>query len=201
MNTATTHTRENSSNHVQATSRKEMKMNGRTSHATHAIHASHAPPTTGATLENFGSVWTGWEFFADISRQHLAAAMNSTSALYRGRENLRKIQQETAHQASVRYGEAAQKLSGHCQLSDVLPIQSELLRGDLQSAGQYWQQMMAAALQTQKEMMTSMSGMLDADKVVGVKSALEVFQAAIPALASSFFVNESNRQNEYQHDS
>lgn len=120
--------------------------------------------------------------------------------MYRGIENFRRIQQETAHQASVRHGDAAEKLFGPCQPSDLLPIQAELLRGDLQSAGQYWQQLMAAAMETQREMVASMGRMLDSEKGGGVKSALDVFQATIPALASSFFVTGSNRQSEQQHD-
>jgi hypothetical protein len=45
---------------------------------------------------------------------------------------------------------------------------------------------MAAAKETQREMVVSMSRMLDSEKGGGVKSALDVFQATIPALASSF---------------
>lgn len=48
--------------------------------------------------------------------------------------------------------------------------------------------------------MTSMSRMIDSENNAGVKSALEAFQATVPALASSFFVTGSNRQSEQQHD-
>ena len=194
MSTATSHTSENLSSPSHATYRKDVKMNERT---------SRPSPTSSRAHEDAGNDRTPWNFLADIGRQQLAVATKITSAMYRGSENLRKIQQETAHQASVRHGEAAEKLFGPCQPSDLLPIQSELLRGDLQSAGQYWQQLMAAAMQTQGEMVASMSRiMLDSQKGGGVKSALDVFQATIPALASSFFVTGFNRQDEqqqYQH--
>jgi len=169
-------------------------MNERTS------HTSHASTTSSAAYENSGNVQTLWDFLADMSRQQLAAATESASAIYRGSENLRRIQQETAHEASVRHGEAAEKLFGHCQPSELLAIQSELLRDDLQSAGQYWQQLAVAAMQTQKEMMTGMSRMLNAENGGGVKLPLDIFQATLPALGS-FFVTGSNRQSEQQHDS
>ncbi len=192
MSTATSHTSENLSSPSHATYRKDVKMNERT---------SRPSPTSSRAHEDAGNDRTPWNFLADIGRQQLAVATKITSAMYRGSENLRKIQQETAHQASVRHGEAAEKLFGHCQPSDVLPIQSELLRGDLHSASQYWQQLMAAAIQTQTEMMASMSRMFDSGNGAGVKSALEVFQTSIPAMASSFFVTEYHRQDEQRHHS
>jgi Phasin protein len=118
-----------------------------------------------------------------------------------GNENMRKIQQDAAHDASARHREAAAKLFGQCQPSDILPIQSELMRSDLQGASQYWQQLTVVAMQTHREMMASFSQMLENEKSGGVKSALDAFQASIPALASSFFVVGSNRQSEQQHDS
>ena len=192
MRTATPRTSENLSSPPHATNRKDVKMNERT---------SRASSTSSRAREDSGNEQTPWSFLADISRQQLAVATESTSAMYRGIENFRRIQQETAHQASVRHGDAAEKLFGSCEPSDLLPIQAELLRGDLQSAGQYWQQLMAAAMETQREMVASMGRMLDSEKGGGVKSALDVFQATIPALASSFFVSGSNRQSEQQHDS
>lgn len=173
-------------------------MNEKTSDTSDSSPASRA---SSLACEKSGNDRTVLDFLSDLSRQQLAVLTQSTSALYRGSENLRKIQQDTAHQASVRHGEAAQKLFGHCQPADLLPIQSELLRSDLQSAGEYWQQLMVAAMQTQRELMTSMSRMLDGEKDGGLKLPLDVFQAAIPALASSFFVAGSNRQTLQQQDS
>jgi hypothetical protein len=100
---------------------------------------SRASSTSSRAREDSGNDRTPWSFLADIGRQEFAVATESTSAMYRGIENFRSIQQETAHQASVRHGDAAEKLFGPCQPSDLLPIQAELLHDDLQSAGQYWQ--------------------------------------------------------------
>ncbi|MGH8831055.1 MAG: phasin family protein [Polaromonas sp.] len=131
-----------------------------------------------------------WNLLADLGRQQLTVANECASALFRGNEAMGKIQQDAAHQASEHLATAVKKLQGPCQAADLLAIQSELLRVNLQGVGQYWQQLAAAAQQTQIEMMTSASHMLDGDGDAdgGVKSALEVFQAAIPPLASSFFV-------------
>jgi Phasin protein len=191
MSTTTSRTSGNSSSRPHTTSRKDSAESERTPRASSA---------SGRSIENFGNDRTVWNFLAEIGRQQFAVAAECTSAMYRGSENLRKIQLETAHEASVRHGQAAEKLYGHGHASDVLPIQSELLRSDLQSATQYWQQLMVAAMQMQREMMASMSHMLENEKGDSVKSALDALQANVPAMASSFFVNGSNRQDEQQHD-
>ena len=193
MSNATPRTSENFSSSPQATYGKDTKLNEKTSRATSAANRSAG---------DFGQNRNVLSFLADISRQQLAVATESSSTLFRGSENMRKIQQETAHHASVRYSEAAEKLSGPGQLSELLPIQAELLREDMQSAGQYWQQLASAAMQTQREMMACMTRMLDGEKSGAVKSALDVFQSSIPALATSFFHSSPNRESEHQpHDS
>ena len=94
-----------------------------------------------------------WGMFADLGRKQLAMATESASAMFRGSEAMRKIQQAAAHQASARHQAAEQKLHGDCTPADLMAIQSALLRDDMQEAAQYWQQLTAAALQTQFEMM------------------------------------------------
>jgi hypothetical protein len=135
----------------------------------------------------------------DLGRQQLAVTTENTCAIFRGSEAIRKIQQDAAHQTSVHHAEAAQKLrSSSCQPAELLAIQSELLRSDMQGAGQYWQQLASATLQTQIDMMTSVSRLFDDEAGGGVKSALGVFQAAIPPMANSFFVSRSSETDE-QH--
>lgn len=126
-------------------------------------------------------------FFADLGRHQLALVVESTSVLCRGSEALRKIQQEAAHEASAFHASAMQKLCAPCEPADLMAIQSELLRFSLQSAGQYWQQIAAQAMQTQVEMMSSVNHVSETEKDTGMKSPLEALQAAMPPLASSFF--------------
>ena len=133
-----------------------------------------------------------WDILIDLSRQQLTMANESASAIFRGAEAMRKIQQSAAHEASVHHETAADQLHRPCQANDLLAIQSEVLRVDLQDAGQYWSKLTAAAMQTQLDIMTSMSRMIVRDPDSGLKSALEVFGAAIPPLATSFFALSPN---------
>lgn len=148
-----------------------------------------------------GSNPAPWNLLVDLSRQQLAMSAELACAMFRGSEALRKIQQDTAHQASTRYETLAQKLSASCQPADLMALQSELLRVDLLSAGQYWQQLVAAGLQTQKEMMGSVSQMLDSEKNSGVKSALQAIQTIIPPMASSFYVASPGTVDDQHLDS
>lgn len=138
-------------------------------------------------------------FLTEVGRQQLAVASESSSALFRGGEALRKVQQESAHEASVRHAEAAHKLSAPCPLAELLAIQTELLRANAQSATRYWQQLAMVALQTQREMMLSTSHLLENSSGGGMKSALEAFQATIPPMATSFFVPSHGELSEQPH--
>lgn len=148
----------------------------------------------------FGDGLAPWNFLSEFSRQQLAMITEGTSAIFRGDEALRKIQQEAAHDASVRHAKAAQRLFSPCQPADMLSIQSELLRTDMQSAGHYWQQLAATTMQTQREMMSSITHLLDNESGNGMsmKSAMEAFQAAIPAMAvpNDFFTPKAKSMHE-----
>lgn len=125
--------------------------------------------------------------FSELGRHHLAVAVESTMALCRANEGLRKIQQEAAHEASVFHEETAQKLFGPCEFSELIQTQATIMRFTWQGAGKYWQQVAAHAIQSQMEMMTVVTDVLENEKNAGMKSPLEVFQSAIPPLAKSFF--------------
>jgi hypothetical protein len=146
-----------------------------------------------------GTDLNAWNVLTDLARQQLAVTTENTGTIFRGSEAMRKIQLNAAHEASVHHAEAAQKLrASSFQPADLLAIQSELLRSDMQDAGQYWQQLASVAMQTQIEMMTNVGRMFDDEAGGGVKSALGVFQAAIPPMANSFFVSRSSESDE-QH--
>lgn len=118
-----------------------------------------------------------WNLLADLGRQQFALATENASALFRGSEAVRKIQQEAAHEALLRHEAVAQKLRAGCEPGDLLALQSDLLRFDLQGATQYWQQLAAAAFQTQVEMMGCASRVLGTESGSGFKPALEAWQS------------------------
>jgi hypothetical protein len=93
--------------------------------------------------------------FADLPRQQMALAAQSASAMLRASESVRKVQQQTAHRASVQHQEMAERLRAPCDLNELMAIQGELLRFNLQEAAQYWQQIAMAALKAQADLVGS----------------------------------------------
>lgn len=122
---------------------------------------------------------------ADLGRQQLALAVEGACALFRGSEAMRKIQHQAAHQACVRHEAAVQKLRGTCEPADLLAIQSDLLRFNLQGAAEYWQALTANALKTQSEIMGCANRLFDIKSENGFKPALEAWQAAITGSLNS----------------
>lgn len=176
MTTPTARHGAGSSASSHANSRKDSSMTSKS--------ASRSASARKASGNDLGAL----NFMTELSRQQLAIATEGASALYRGSEALRRVQQETAHEAALHHAQAAKKLFSPCQPSDLLSVQTELMRTNMESATHYWQQLMVVALQTHREMILSLSHMLDSESGSGMKSALEAFQAAVPPMATSFFV-------------
>ena len=180
MTTQTSRPPPDSSGYSHAASRKETQEGSKDSRRS-------------ATRQTAGNEMGFLNLLTELSRQQLAVATESSSALYRGSEALRKVQQEAAHEASVRHAEAAHKLFSPCQPADLLAIQTGLLRANMQSASHYWQQFMTVAMQTQREVMLNTRHLFESQSGGGITSVLEAFQAAIPPMATSFFAPvESN---------
>jgi Phasin protein len=122
----------------------------------------------------------------DLSRQQLALATESACALFRGSEAMRQIQQQAAHQALERHQDAMQKLSGPCEPADLLAVQSDLMKFDVDGATQYWQQLASAALKTQGELMACAGHMISTQpNAGGLKPMLDAWQATLASAQGS----------------
>ena len=115
---------------------------------------------------------------AELPRRQLAMLSQSASALYRSSEAVRQIQQQAAQRASQRHQEAAEKLRDSRDFSDVMAIQAELLRLNMQESAQYWQQLTTALFKLQSEMM---SGAGQPPDEAGTEPTLDGLQRAFAA--------------------
>jgi hypothetical protein len=96
-----------------------------------------------------------FNLLADLPRRQLALMTHSATALLRGSQEMRRIQQEAAKRATEHHEEAAQRLSGQCDLNELLAVQAELVRFNMQEASLYWQRLGNAALKLQADMVAS----------------------------------------------
>ncbi|MDQ3061195.1 MAG: phasin family protein [Pseudomonadota bacterium] len=150
------------------------------------------PASAGQAL---GSELASWSLLPDFNRQQLAMATEIACTLFRSSEAMRKIQQEAAHHASLRHEAAMQKLRANCTPVELMAIQTDLLRFDLEKASQYWQQLAALALQTQVEIITTTSHVHDSEAGNSLKSTLSAFQATLP-LINGFFPSRASHSIE-----
>lgn len=93
--------------------------------------------------------------WADLPRRQLALMAHSATALFRGSQELRRIQQEAALRAMQRHEQAAERLREPCDFSDLVALQAELVRFDLREAANYWNQLANAAIKLQADMISS----------------------------------------------
>lgn len=97
---------------------------------------------------------TPWDILTNAGQQQAAAGTECAAEMFRGFEQMRKVQEHAAHAAAARHTLIADKLRSPCGPSDVFAFQVELLQFDVQSATQYWQQLGAAAAEMQTKMMS-----------------------------------------------
>jgi hypothetical protein len=122
---------------------------------------------------------------ADLPRQQMALMTQSASALLRASESVRKVQQQAAHRASAQHQEIAERLRAPCDFNELLTIQSELLRFNIQEATQYWQQIVTAALKAQADLVGTAGQALDPGGEPTLDSLQRVFEASLNGSAAS----------------
>jgi hypothetical protein len=124
--------------------------------------------------------------FADLPRRHMGLMAQSASAVLRGAEAVRKVQQQTAHRASAQHEQLAQRLLGPCDANELLGIQAELVRFTLQETAQYWQQLATAALKIQFDLAASAGGaVLDGGAEPTLDSLQKAFAASLNGTATT----------------
>lgn len=138
--------------------------------------------TRSASLGEAVAASAPWSVLGDLGRQRFALATESVRAIFRGSEAMREVLPQAAHHSSVRHEAAAGKLRGSCAPADLLAIQSDLLRFDMQETVQYWQTMGETAVKAQLEMVGCASQMFNAGSGDGLKLALDAWQTAVAAL-------------------
>jgi hypothetical protein len=128
---------------------------------------------------------SGFDFLADFGREQLALVMDASSAMFRGFEAMRTIQQQAARQTSARHEAAAHKLRKPCEPAELMAIPFALLQDDLQNATRYWQDLAGTALETQTEMMECTGHLLNTDAALEAASAVEALDT-IPRVSQLF---------------
>jgi hypothetical protein len=122
---------------------------------------------------------------ADLSRRQFAMMSRSASALYRASEALRQIQLESAQRAQ----QAAERLRDSRDFSEMMAIQTDLLRFNLQESAHYWQELTTTMLKIQSEMISGAGEALDS----GTEPTLDALQRAFAATLNGGVSTETTR--------
>jgi len=117
---------------------------------------------------------------ADWPRRQLALMTFSTTALLRGSQELRRIQQESAERATQHHEEVAERLREPCDYSDLIALQAELARFNLQEAAHYWNQLANAAFKWQADIVSSAGeAMIEGASEPTLESLQRAFEATL----------------------
>jgi len=112
-----------------------------------------------------------WDWAGPLNRQQMAAASEGASALFRGFEAMRRIQEQAAHAVAERHAVAAGRLRESATPTDLAVLQAEVLREDLASVARYWQDLADATLEMNAEIFNCATQMVDSEDLVAATPA------------------------------
>lgn len=104
-----------------------------------------APTDTDTIAERSGS--------ADFARQQLASGAEAAAVLYRAAEAVQQINLQLVQRAALRQQQLAEKLRTITNPAEVMSLETSLLSVGVQEATQYLQELAAAAMAMQGELM------------------------------------------------
>jgi phasin family protein len=109
-----------------------------------------------------------------VAQEQLRSMISLADVIFKSAEELRRCQMEAAQQARRRHERAQADVAAAASPTELLNVQSELLRYDLESAGEYWQRLLGICRSAQAEAVDLMS-----------KSAAGLGRAAAPVATAA----------------
>jgi phasin family protein len=123
-------------------------MASKTSRSAQGRHSATAAATT--TAASAGNAAPGADF--TLAHEQVQTLVSLTDLMFKGAEELRRFQMQTAHDAHQRYQRALSDVSAATNPTELLNLQSELVRYDLEAGSRYWQQLASIVAASQAEM-------------------------------------------------
>lgn len=114
---------------------------------------------------------TAVDWTADWARQQMVVASEGASAILRGFQAMRTIQEQAAQQAAARHATVADRMRKAADSGEVLALQAQLLRSDLESATQTWQQLAGAAMEMNTELIGCTTHLVGTEDFFGPTAA------------------------------
>jgi hypothetical protein len=133
--------------------------------------ASKSPRSSSSSATN--GLLAPLSLASDLARQQLSLIAETSCAVLGSTDALSQIQQKAVHEASTRHEAAAEMLRADIEPTDLLTIQTELLREDMQQAAQYWAQLASITMKSQMDMMGRMAGLIGSSTQGGIGAAMD----------------------------
>lgn len=92
-----------------------------------------------------------------LAQEQVQALVSLTDLMFKGAEEMRRFQMQTAHDAHQRYQRALNDVAAASNPTELLNLQAELVRYDLEAGSRYWQQLASIVAASQAEMINTLT--------------------------------------------
>lgn len=118
------------------------------------------------------------DLMTDSGREQLAMCLDAWGAMFRGFEAMRAIGQRTSRETSERRQAAARRWREAVGAGEWMALPWSIWQDDLASTTRYWQELAAAALEAQTEMLGCACGhVFDSESTLHGVAAMEALEA------------------------
>lgn len=118
------------------------------------------------------------DLLADFGREQAAICIEASCAMFRGLETMRIIQQRAAQQAAARHHEAGRRLRQGMAPGELVALPWTLWQDELAAAAHCWQDLAAAALEAQTELLgCACVHAVDSEAALHGAAAMEALEA------------------------
>ena len=131
--------------------------------------AHAAAPTSGNTV---------LDLMTDSGREQFAMCLDAWGAMFRGLEAMRAIGQRTSRETSERHQAAGRRWRQAVGAGEWMALPWSIWQDDLAGATRYWQELTAAALEAQTQMLGCACGhVFDSESALHGAAAMEALEA------------------------
>lgn len=131
----------------------------------------------------------------ELPRQQLTLATEGACAMFQGFEAMRRIQEKAAHEALEHYSNAAKRLKDSSDPAQLLEIQADLMRFDLDGATRYWRQIGAVVVEMQQDMVGRLGHVVEPGNFARVAAPGDNLQALTNAWLPFFNGNSRSESS------
>jgi hypothetical protein len=132
------------------------------------------------------NLFNPWTFATDFGKQQINVATESAGAIVRGFDAMRKVQLHAGERAMTRHSAVLEKMKAANEPLNLLALQTQLMAVDAENTSLYWQDLGAAMMEMQSEILGCCSHLVDSEAMLHATAVMDHLPSAMADMSGLF---------------